>query len=422
MSERRSLRLRVALAFAVFGGLVSLMQASGLYIASRDLGKELINDTLTAELDDYIARRLRNPRSVPEQTATIRAYVIPNPDSPPPPAAVAGLPPGRHRIAVDGHLFRAAVRDRAGQRFIVLYNEQELLDHERGFLLILAVGVLVMVLLSAVVGYWLAGRVIAPVTDLARRVTGLRPEQGDVVLAAAFPWNEVHELAQAIDDYQARLRAFIERERLFTGDVSHELRTPLAVINGAAELMRSDPDLDEANRKRLLRISRSAVEMTEITEALLVLAREKRDSGDSAPCDVAEVITDVVEKLRHLHEAKPIEVNLAIDARPQLPVERAVLAMAVGNLLRNAYTHTDRGRIDVHLDADGVTVTDTGPGIDPALQARIMERHYRGPHSTGAGIGLSLVRRICDRYGWRFTLHSQPGSGTQAHLDFRTDS
>jgi signal transduction histidine kinase len=418
MGSRHSLRLRVAVAFAVFGGLLSVTQAVGLYIASRDLGERLVSETLAAELDDYIARRSRNPHSVPEETATIRAYVIPNPDrSEPMPAAVLGLTAGRHHLMLGGEPYQAAVRQVNGQRFVVLYNESRRLRREQGFAAFLAIGALTMSVLAAVLGHWLAGRVIAPVTELARRVGQLRPEARTAPMADAFPWDEVRELAHAFDDYVARLQAFVERERDFTGDVSHELRTPLAVIGGACEVLLNDPRVDATAQERVQRIARAVAEMVEITGALLILARERRDPS-SGTTDAAEVVTEAVERMRALYRAKPIEVTTELAARPQVAAERVVLAMAVGNLVRNAFAYTDQGSIRVRLEADRLEIADSGPGIEPTELARIFDRHYRGAHSSGSGIGLSLVRRICERYGWTLDFDTEPGHGTRIVLRF----
>ncbi len=418
MAASQSLRLRVAGAFAIFGGLLSITQAIGLYVASRDLGERLVSETLTAELDDYIARRSRNPHSMPEETATIRAYVIPNPDREgPPPAPVQRLTAGRHHLTLGGEPYQAAVRDVDGQRFIVLYNESRRLRRERGFAAFLAVGALTMSVLAAILGHWLAGRVIAPVTELAQRVGRLRPEDKPPPMAEAFPWDEVRELAKAFDDYVARLQAFIERERNFTGDVSHELRTPLAVIGGACEVLLADPGIDGAARERVQRIARAVAEMVEITGALLILARE-RGEAPAGTTDVAEVVDEVVERLRAIYRAKPIEVAIEIRDRPQVAAERVVLVMAVGNLVRNAFAYTEKGSIHIQLSCDWLEIADSGPGIAPTELARVFDRHYRGAGSSGAGIGLSLVRRICERYGWHLEFVSRPGQGTQIRLQF----
>lgn len=418
MSIRRSLRLRVAVVYALFGGLLSLVLAVLMYFGSQDLGEHLIDETLSAELDDYIDRRTRNPHSVPPNTAILRAYVIPNPDAAePPPPAVAALQPGRHVLELDGRLYRAEVRDRAGQRFVVLFSEEQLLRREEGFLLMLVAGVLGMALLAAGLGYWLAGRVIAPVTDLARRVDQRYPADKPPLLAGEFPWIEIRGLAQALDDYEARLQAFIDRERMFTGDVSHELRTPLAVISGTTEVLLNRWPPDSPDHQRVQRLARAAAEMSEITDALLILAREKEDETPAA-CEVEPVVRDVVEKMRELYRAKPIEVGIKVSGHPQLRVERAVLVMAFGNLIRNAFGYTDEGRITIELDEQGFHVMDTGRGIPSETLPRIGERHYRGARGGGQGIGLSLVKRICKRYGWNLKIESMVGRGTQVDLSF----
>ena len=190
-------------------------------------------------------------------------------------------------------------------------------------------------------------------------------------------------------------------------------------IDGAAEVLLSDPGLPPRIRERVMRMARAAEEMAEITTALLVLAREEGEEGTrSVSCDVAAVVREVADKLRELYQAKPTALVLEVQAQPRLAVERAVIAMVVGNLLRNAFAYTDQGEIRICLDARSLTVTDTGIGIEPAELSRVFERYYRSERSRGAGIGLSLVKRICDRYGWTIHIDSQPGHGTVTRLVF----
>jgi signal transduction histidine kinase len=403
----------------MFGGLVSFIQAFGLYVASQNLEERLIDDTLTAELQDFVARRARNPRSLPEMTTTIRAYVMPSEGNARVPAEVAELEPGRHQLILGGTLFRAAVAVQGAERYAVLYNETQVSQREKELFALLVGGVLVMTGLSAVAGFWVSGRVIAPVTDLVRRVANIHLQDKPESLAQYYPWDEIRELAQDFDDYLSRLSAFIERERAFTADVSHELRTPLAVLNGAAEVLLSDPKLPATSRHRVTRMARAADEMSEITAALLVLAREEgTQAARSVSCEVETVLQEVVDKLREPLQAKPVDLKLEIQARPRLAVERAVLAMVIGNLLRNAFAYTDRGEIRVQLDAGSLTVMDTGIGIEAEKLPRVFERYYTSEHSRGSGIGLSLVKRICDRYGWSITIESEPGLGTTTKLAF----
>lgn len=420
MRFRRSLRYRVALAFAVFGGFVSLLLAIALFLASADLERRLVDEALTAELEDYVTRRQRNPHSIPPATATVRGYVLSsNNPSDDIPSAVQELEPGRYQLVLEETPYHVSVADRGGERFFLLYDETRLQRRERHFMAFLAAGVLVMMLLSAGGGLWLAGRVISPVTELAQRVRQLSPQAQPVPLADDFPHDEVGELAQAFDHYLTRLQAFIERERFFTADVSHELRTPLAIINGAAEVLLADNSLPNAARERVARIARAAREMSKLISALLILAREEK--GVAPPqgcCKIEEVLRDVVEKHRYLLKAKPVEVDLDIQAHPSLSAERAVLVIVLGNIIRNAFSYTDQGIIRISLEAQSVTVEDTGSGICEDELSHLFERYHRGQSSTGAGIGLSLVKRICDHYGWRIAIESQEGRGTQSRLFF----
>jgi len=415
-----SLRNRVAVTLALFGAVISLTLAVVIYLVSHDLERRLVDDTLTAELDDLIERQQRNPLSLPERTATIRAFVTPHPhDLPPVPPEVAALPPGQHPLSLDGTPYRAAVRLVGDQHFVVLYDVSALQRRERGFVLLLAASVILITAVSAVSGRWLATRAIAPVTELVRRAAELHPQDSSRPLAGEFPWIEVQQLAGDFDTYRARLHEFIERERLFTGDVSHELRTPLAVIAGAAELLLADPTLDDNGRARVARIGRAVAEMGEMTGALLALAREQDGATGSPPrCDVPAVVAELVERYRALFRSKPVELQLEVAGQPQVHADRAVLAMVVGNLLRNALSFTSAGRILVRIEVDAISVCDSGTGIGDVDVAALFRPYVRGQDSSGAGLGLSLVQRLCERHGWRVTLANLAEGGTLARLAF----
>jgi signal transduction histidine kinase len=157
--------------------------------------------------------------------------------------------------------------------------------------------------------------------------------------------------------------------------------------------------------------------MAEITSALLVLAREQQ-VGDTPPASLARLVEEAVERHRHLLENKATTVTLQVEADPQLAADRTLLLIVVGNLIRNAFQHTDAGEVHIRLTEDELRIADTGRGIPEAELARIFQRHYKGSDSRGEGIGLSLTKRICDRYGWNIRVESRPGSGTDVRLRF----
>jgi signal transduction histidine kinase len=416
-----SLRLRVALGFALLGMAVSLALGGWLSAASRELEQRLIDDALSAELEDYRARLKRNPQSLPPLTTVVRGYVARDPDDADAvPEELRDLPAGRYTLTLGGLSYRVAVADADGRRLYMLHNRAQVGIREQRFLAFLLIGIAVTALASAAGGWWLAGRVISPVGELARRVRERGADDLSTPLAEGLPRDEVGELAHAFERYLERLRAFVEREQAFAADASHELRTPLAVIQGAVEVLQGDAHLNEATHRRVERIARATRGMTDLTTALLMLARERPGGArEVEPCAVDEVLREVVELHRPLLRHKPVAIECRIGAHPTIPAERPLLAIALGNLVRNACTYTDQGRVEIRLEPERVTVADTGPGIPPEELCCLFEHTRRARRTTrGAGIGLPLVKRIADRQGWRIEVESREGRGARFHLLF----
>ncbi len=420
MEIRRSLRVRVASAFALFAGGIALALAMVLFFTAHNLNQRLIDESLRAELEDYMSRRARNPQSLPPTTVSVRGFVATSADRRDIPPVLAALSPGSHQIILDGVFYQTAVADRGGSRYYMLFNETRQRHREQRFLLVLGGGMLIMILFSAVGGWWLAGRVTSPVTALARRVREASSEGEAPGLDTDLSEDEVGALAHAFEHYATRLNAFIARERSFTADVSHELRTPLAVIQGAAEVLQGDDKMNEWQRARLERIERAARETGGLIAALLSLAREGTDAATHAECDVAAVAREAVEKHRYLLSGKDTRLELEIHAESTLAAEKVLLAIVLDNLVRNALAFTEVGEVKLRVEATRVIVTDTGRGIGAQDIGHIFQRHYKGSGSQGVGIGLSLVKRICERYGWEIAIASREGEGTVAELVFAT--
>ncbi|HET9835244.1 MAG TPA: HAMP domain-containing sensor histidine kinase [Rhodanobacteraceae bacterium] len=231
---------------------------------------------------------------------------------------------------------------------------------------------------------------------------------------------DVAVLAKALHAFASRLEAFSERERNFTRDASHELRTPLTVIKVAADVLADEESLSPFAQRSLTRISRSVREIEALIEAFLVLARESDTGLPEEDFLINDVVREEVERYRDLLGMKPVELRLEENARFALHAPPRVLAVVIGNLIRNACLYTERGSIVVGIHEGSVRVTDTGCGMDQEDLQRAFQTFYRGS-GTGArghGIGLAVVRRIADRFDWPVELESQPGRGTVATLRF----
>ena len=154
MFRLHSLRARIALYFAGFGALLSLVMAVMVYQSAHDLSVRLIDETLTAELDDYIARRERNPLSLPPSTVTLQGFVREASETDGVPDYLATLPPGRHEIRVGTLSYRAAVLDRDNARYYLLYDISLNLKRERRFALPLIVSSIVLFYVGVAFAYY----------------------------------------------------------------------------------------------------------------------------------------------------------------------------------------------------------------------------------------------------------------------------
>ncbi|QCW28639.1 HAMP domain-containing histidine kinase [Lysobacter enzymogenes] len=323
-------------------------------------------------------------------------------------------------VGDDGRPFayKLAVRKTPKAWFFLAYDTTSSARSEAQFNRALYLSVLVFTLFSLLVGWWAASRVMSPVSELANRIKRSGRSAQSEALAAHFPDDEVGQLAEALDDYAVRLTNVVQRDREFNADVSHELRTPLAVIKGAVELLLSRPDLEEKSRNRLLRIQRAEQQCTDLISALLLLSRNERGHGSTDLARLSEQLLDA-------HRAQMGAKNLALSVEGErglvVDAPEAAVAVALGNLIGNAVKYTTEGNVVVRLHPDSVDVIDSGPGLSAEDAAKLFERGYRGTHaghSQGGGIGLSIVRRLCDLYGWDVRVKPGEERGVVATLRF----
>jgi signal transduction histidine kinase len=188
----------------------------------------------------------------------------------------------------------------------------------------------------------------------------------------------------------------------------------------ASDLMREDPDLPERAQRSLARIQRAGRDMEAVIDAFLILARESDIEPQREDFEVRDVVFEEVEKVRHLLTGKPVELQVVETGTPRLHASSKVLGVMVGNLLANACTFTEQGRIDVRIEPDRVVVQDSGIGMSPESLQRAYEPFFRADPANPSmkGMGLSIVRRLGERFGWPVSLESAPGIGTTATIRF----
>ena len=424
---RRRLRSRIIVSFVLLGFGLTVLFAFLTQEARNRVENALVEDVMNQNIDEYARLYYMDPTGRPElpvqqmyarvvKRDRFEALRLEEPDW-------YELPDGLHNIIgvdEDGEAFtyKLAVRKTPEEWFFLAYDMTQAARGEAQFQRAILGAVLVVTLLSVLLGWWSASRVMSPVSELANRLRqsggGGRPDE----LALHFPDDEVGQLAGALDDYAARLTEVVERDREFNADVSHELRTPLAVIRGAVELLLSRPDMDERTQARLLRIQRAEQQCTDLISALLLLSRSERGHGRT---DVGKVAGLLLDAHRAQVGSKPLELRMEKDAELVVDAPESAVSVALGNLIGNAVKYTTAGEVIVRILPGVAEVIDSGPGLGGEDAAKLFERGYRGTHaehSQGGGIGLSIVRRLCDLYGWDVRVMPGETQGVVATLSF----
>ncbi len=268
--------------------------------------------------------------------------------------------------------------------------------------------------------FWLAGRALRPIRRVNAALETVSETRLDQRLDPFSFDVELHPLITQLNAALDRLERGFQRERQFTADASHELRTPLAAILNSIEVLLRRPRTEEELIDAHLDNERTARSMQAVVEGLLLLAR--MDAGKGPPAkenvEAAALVEEIFAALGFQARAKNVRLVQAVDPSIRVQAAPSQLRLALANLIDNAvrYNRPD-GSVTVEArQEDGATVIevrDTGPGIPAEHLPRLFERFYRVDPSRaettgGAGLGLSIVRKIVEGQGGHVSASSGP--------------
>jgi two-component system, OmpR family, sensor histidine kinase BaeS len=302
-----------------------------------------------------------------------------------------------------------------------------LLDSGSLMLLVSAVLPFVAFLLFVVIVIRLVRGTGAPVADLIEGAGRLEAGEIGTQVPERGP-AEVRSLARAFNAMSARLAANEEARRTLLADVSHELRTPLTVMQGNLEGMLDGLyPIDEEHLAPVLEETRLLARLVEDLRTLS-LSEEGALRLHREPTDIARLVEEAVGAHRVASDAAG--VTLSVRSAPDLPVlevDPARIRQVIANLVGNALRFTSSGgsiSVDVSRADDGIglSVRDTGAGMDPDAVDHAFDRFYRSPDSMGTGLGLPIARNLVEAHGGRIQLRSIPGKGTTVDVQLPGNS
>lgn len=275
---------------------------------------------------------------------------------------------------------------------------------------------------SVALGWWMAGRALAPlraITATAQRVSG---ENLGERIALQGPDDELKELADTFDGMLMRLDSAFASQKHFVANASHELRTPLAIMRTEVDVALADPEASVEELRTMGEAVRETIDRSEaLIAALLFLARSEGLRGHEEPVDLTELAAGCITDLHSSADAARITITTALEPAVARG-DSALLERMLANLVENAVRHNQPGgELSVATStSEGmaeVLVRNGGAIIDPAEVQSLTEPFRRLSRASGGfGLGLSIVRSVAEIHGGTLELTALPQGGLQARV------
>ena len=420
MAERSGLTSRLGRELALQAVYISLAVLVGVFVAAQLMENLLIEQALKGEAEYYWEREQLDPGGPLPDTKNMTGFREDVGEGVP--ADLLGLPDGFHSRSEPRETL-SLISSSNGQRLYLVFEVEQVTDLVILFGVIPLAFALIVIYLSIYRAYRVSRRAVSPLIRLAEQVQQLDPAEPDAELfriEGSFEGDEeIHVLYEALQDLINRVLDFADRERRFTRDTSHELRTPLTVIKMAVDRVLKDDSMSESNRETLLRIRNSTRDMEQLTTAFLLLARESGQGLERELVVVNDVIEAELERARIIDPDSQITTQVDAQCRLVVAAPQKVIESVIGNLLRNALAYTDSGQVTVQIQSAAVIIEDTGPGMEPSAVEQVFQPYFRNQRQRGGfGVGLTIVKRLTDRFDWPINIESEPGHGTRVVLEF----
>ena len=321
--------------------------------------------------------------------------------------------------------------DSVGLTVHIVEPLSDMLNSLQTYALYFSALVVLALLFTTTIGYWMSRRVLAPVEQIRKEADALDPADLTTRIQVPDSDDELARLAQTLNAMLSRIEGGFRKVEQFTADASHELRAPLALIITAGEVSlrreRSREELTEV----LVKIVREARHMSKLVEDLLGLARgdASRRSTELAPVDVAAILRELCIELTSAANAKGLTLKAALpQGAIRVTGESTSLRRLCLILIDNAIKYTETGAVEVALKPEDSQVTiivrDTGIGIEQDALPHVFDRFWRADKvrsraEGGSGLGLALASQIVQWQNGAISVQSELGSGSTFTVHLR---
>ncbi|OUL56347.1 sensor histidine kinase [Pseudoalteromonas ulvae] len=251
--------------------------------------------------------------------------------------------------------------------------------------------------------YLIAKRLLKPLDELITIIEQAPVDKLPNDFAKRFEGSEIGTFAHTLEQALTRIDAFIKREQLFTRDISHELRTPITISQGAITLLKQT-SLNDKQANLVTRVSQAQQQIEQSLTTLLALAREQHKQ--TAHSRILPLVEQSILQQHNFLADKAIELVINIKPQETAPIAEPPLLILLNNLIGNAFKYTHSGTIEITYSQQSLSIKDSGSGISPELQTQIFEAGVKGESSQGFGLGLNIVKRLCEHLSIDYQLTS----------------
>jgi signal transduction histidine kinase len=312
------------------------------------------------------------------------------------------------------------VKDIDQSRYIMLSKQEGFEKFESVSSMTLIIATLSILLLSLLVSSLLSKRILRPITHLTQTLKAKNENQLDhQALDMVQQHDEVGFLIQSFNQYLNKITQLLKREQLFTSDISHELRTPLMIIKSSVELLNSQPDPAKQG-DLLVKIDSSVNEIQELIDTFLSLAREKNQHQSNLLTEkIDTILLKRLEYWQAYASSQNVTITPYIDTQIHKMCSVPLFSTIISNLIKNALLHSNSKKIDIYLNDHSIKVQDHGPKINDDLKAVLFDAYQKGdPLSSGLGLGLSIIKRICEHQHWQVRYEYDETQGSAFIIEF----
>ncbi|AWA31484.1 two-component sensor histidine kinase [Flavobacterium magnum] len=319
-----------------------------------------------------------------------------------------------------------------GYLSIAMSLEEENVVLDNLMLVLIISAILVLPLLFFIIRY-IAGRSIRPIIRITETASQISRQNLNLRINLPPNRDELFVLSETINSLLERIETAVDREKQFTSDASHELRTPLAVIKGNLEVLIRKPREKEEYEKTINYCISEINRMNNLVDQLLLLARFENSQIVLQKQKIAlnEIILESLERLSPLIKSRRSVINFKFDELFPVTTDAYKASIIIENILSNAIKYSEVGGVvDIHIfNENGYVIcriTDFGIGISKQELQDIYKQFYRAKSNKfsdvkGTGIGLSIVKKLCELLGVSIDIQSSEKQGTTVALLFKDD-